>query len=66
MAWGEAKSPNCKGFTPEEFQKIDFSKLDLSEFYGDLESKIKTTIDAKVGVTIQQKMSSFGINTHGN
>lgn len=66
MAWGEAKSPNCKGFIPEEFQKIDFSKLDLSEFYGDLESKIKTTFDAKVGVTIQQKMSSFGINTHGN
>jgi len=66
MPWGEAKSPNCKGFTPEEFQKIDFSKLDLSEFYGDLESKIKTTFDAKVGVTIQQKMSSFGINSNGN
>lgn len=66
IAWGGAKAPNCKGFTPEEFQKIDFSKLDLSEFYGDLESKIKTTFDAKVGTTIQQKVSSFGVNINGN
>lgn len=66
IAWGGAKAPNCKGFTPEEFQKIDFSKLDLSEFYGDLESKIKTTFDAKVGATIQQKVSSFGVNINGN
>lgn len=66
IAWGGAKAPNCKGFTPEEFQKIDFSKLDLSEFYGDLEAKIKTTFDAKVGTTIQQKVSSFGVNINGN
>jgi len=35
--WGNAKSPQCKGFTPEEFQKLDFSKLDLSEFFGDIQ-----------------------------
>ena len=48
------------------FQKIDFSKLDLFEFYGDLESKIKTTFDTKVGATISQKVSSFGVNINGN
>lgn len=32
IAWGEPKSPNCRGFTPEEFQKIDFSKIDFSEW----------------------------------
>jgi len=66
IEWGGAKAPNCKGFTPEEFQKIDFSKLDLSEFYGDLESKITSTFDAKVGSTIQQKIQSFGVNISGN
>jgi len=66
IAWDGAKAPNCKGFTPEEFQKIDFSKLDLFEFYGDLESKIKTTFDTKVGATISQKVSSFGVNINGN
>lgn len=65
IEWGSPKAPNCRGFTPEEFQKIDFSKLDLSEFYGDLQSKIQTTIDAKIGTTIQQKVQSFGVNVSG-
>lgn len=30
--WGSPKSPNCRGFTPEEFQLLDFSKIDLSEY----------------------------------
>jgi len=30
--FGTAKSPNCRGFTPEEFQKLDFSKIDFSEW----------------------------------
>ncbi len=34
--WGTARSPNCEGFTPEEFQMLDFSQIDLSEFFGDL------------------------------
>jgi len=33
-AWGTAKHPYCRGFTPEEFQSIDFSKVDLTEYYG--------------------------------
>jgi conjugal transfer mating pair stabilization protein TraN len=32
-AWGPAKRPNCRGFTPEEFQSLDFSKIDMSEYY---------------------------------
>ena len=28
--WGSGNSPQCRGFTPEEFQKLDFSKIDLS------------------------------------
>ncbi len=34
--WGSAGSPNCVGFTPEEFQMLDFSQIDLSEMFGDL------------------------------
>lgn len=29
LSWGSAESPNCRGFTPEEFQKLDFSKINL-------------------------------------
>jgi conjugal transfer mating pair stabilization protein TraN len=33
-AWGTEKpaGPNCRGFTSAEFQMLDFSKIDLSEY----------------------------------
>ncbi len=34
--WGTAEDPNCRGFTPEEFQQLDFSKIDLTEYFGDI------------------------------
>ena len=35
LAWGSAKRPVCRGFTPEELQQIDFGKIDFSEFFAD-------------------------------
>ncbi|MGE4266357.1 MAG: conjugal transfer protein TraN [Deferribacterales bacterium] len=32
IGWGSAKAPNCRGFTPEEFQKLDFSKISFDEW----------------------------------
>ncbi len=35
--WGGApENPDCSGFTATELEKLDFSKMDLSEFYADL------------------------------
>jgi len=34
--WGSAEAPNCEGLTPEEFQMLDFSRIDLSGMFGDL------------------------------
>jgi conjugal transfer mating pair stabilization protein TraN len=65
IQWGEPKAPNCKGFTPEEFQKLDFSKMDMSEFYADIQDSISQKIDANIGTTIQQKVNSFGSNLGG-
>lgn len=42
--WGTAESPNCRGFTPDEFQMLDFSKIDLSEYFGDIAAKATSTI----------------------
>lgn len=36
MGWGDGKSPNCRGFQPDEFAKIDFSKIDFSAYADDL------------------------------
>ena len=34
--WGTTEAPNCRGFTPEEFQAIDFSQIDFTTYYNDL------------------------------
>jgi len=36
LGWGSAEQPLCRGFTIDEIQRIDFSKLDLSEVFEDL------------------------------
>lgn len=38
-AWGPPESPDCRGFKPEEFQSLDFSRIDLAEYYDDLVHK---------------------------
>lgn len=42
--WGSSKKPMCRGFTPEEFQALDFSKIDLSEYYADIEARAQSDI----------------------
>ena len=56
--WGTADEPYCRGFRPEEFQMIDFSRIDFSEYVTqysdtllnrmpkntDLEQKMKTKV----------------------
>lgn len=33
--FGSKTNPNCRGFTIEEFQALDFSKIDMSSYYAD-------------------------------
>ncbi|MDB5575723.1 MAG: conjugal transfer protein TraN [Bradyrhizobium sp.] len=44
IGWGPVKHPMCRGFTPEEFQALDFSKIDFSEYYADIEARAQTEI----------------------
>ncbi|MBA4092419.1 MAG: conjugal transfer protein TraN [Sphingobium sp.] len=44
--WGEVKSPNCRGFTPQEFQALDFSRMDLSEYYSEIEARTADLIQS--------------------
>ena len=36
IGWGNSKNPDCRGFTMEEFGKIDFGRIDLSEWIASL------------------------------
>jgi conjugal transfer mating pair stabilization protein TraN len=51
--WGTPKSPNCRGFTPEEFQALDFSKIDLSEYLNDMVQQSQQQIQQ-----LQQNLSN--------
>ncbi len=44
--WRTPPAPNCSGFLPEDLQMIDFSQIDLSEFFGDITTKTQTGIES--------------------
>jgi conjugal transfer mating pair stabilization protein TraN len=55
VEWGAPDRPNCRGFTPEEFQKLDFSRIDLSEFA----DTIVDSVDASaLADTLKQRINS--------
>lgn len=43
ISFGSGSDADCRGFTIEEIQKIDFSKIDFSEFIEDLKIKFMPT-----------------------
>jgi len=53
--WGAPEGPHCRGFIPEEFQMLDFSRIDLSEWYGD----IVPTAQGQVKNNMQQSVQRF-------
>lgn len=63
--WGTAKTPDCSGFTVDQFQQLDLSNVDFSDFYKD---KLKDFTSPDPGATttrIQQSISNF-YNVGGN
>ncbi|MBA2934603.1 conjugal transfer protein TraN [Sphingomonas sp. CGMCC 1.13654] len=55
IGWGPVKHPDCRGFTAEEFQALDFSRMDLSEYYSDIESKSASQIQ----VDMKDKINAY-------
>jgi len=55
--WGSAKRPNCRGFTPEEFQAIDFARIDFSEYVEDIQRNIRQNIEPQMMEIFQKSIS---------
>jgi len=53
--WGSGEGPNCRGFTAAEFQMLDFSRIDLSEYFGD----IQTSAQSEIVGTAQDRVQQF-------
>jgi len=53
---------NCRGFTPAEFQMLDFSKMDLSEYFTEITAKVQSQLEQTVGDRIQDYYTTIQEN----
>jgi conjugal transfer mating pair stabilization protein TraN len=58
-AWGVPEQPNCRGFTPDEFQALDFSRIDLSEYFTDVQKDLATKIDGSQQTIMQNIQNKY-------
>ena len=58
--WGAPDNPICRGFKPEEFQALDFSQIDLSEYYADIAGAANTiNINTTISDNITEKTNAI-------
>ena len=55
LGWGEPETPDCSGFTPSEFQALDFGSMDLSEYY----SHLQTRTQGQMEVMMQESVDDY-------
>ena len=48
ISWGNYNNPNCEGLTLEQFEKVDFNKIDLSPYFDDVMEKASNEMNSKM------------------
>ena len=56
---GSAEHSNCRGISVDEIKKMDFSKMDLSNIYGDIDSKLNFPDSGKTQGDINKRIHDF-------
>jgi conjugal transfer mating pair stabilization protein TraN len=64
LDFGSPQSPNCTGFTVDQFSKLDLSKMDFAEVFADFTSAVSLPASLQTSAQIQQKVQSY-YQTHG-
>ncbi len=59
LSWGSSSAPDCRGFKPEEFQKLDMSKMDFSSAFKDI--KVNAQNITTVTTNLQNKMNNIQV-----
>lgn len=54
--FGTVEEPNCRGFTMEEFQSLDFSKIDLTEYTDELRTRNQQLIEEDMRENAEQRL----------
>ncbi|WP_080034391.1 conjugal transfer protein TraN [Pseudomonas syringae] len=60
--WGTPENPSCGGFSVDEFQRVDFSKLDLTEFIDDVMAATELPDVSKVQQAMTDKLKNVTTN----
>jgi hypothetical protein len=55
LGWGSPAAPDCNGLTPEQLSRIDFSRIDFSEFYDDFKTQLQAK-DASDGKSTIERL----------
>lgn len=55
--FGSGKSPNCRGITVDELQKIDFDRINFSDFYEDLMNSQKIPNTATMTKLVKDRIA---------
>ncbi|RME84472.1 MAG: conjugal transfer protein TraN [Zetaproteobacteria bacterium] len=59
IGWGAPPNPNCRGLTPSELQRLDFSRMDLSEFHADILAQMKTLQAGRLKRRISNRIQNY-------
>lgn len=58
--FGNAKHPNCRGISPEELQKIDFSRINFTpSIFNEIRKKMKSVNESEMQKLIEQHVKQF-------
>lgn len=59
LGWNKPKLETCRGFTIDEFSRLDLSKMDFSEVYAEFEDAAKLPEELSTVTALQQKIADF-------
>jgi hypothetical protein len=61
VSWGSVSSPNCTGFTPTQFQELNFANMNLSEYIAVIKSQVSNTLTTSaISTQIANTTKSIG------
>ena len=57
--WGPVRTPDCSGFTADEFSRLDLSTMDFAEIYQDFVTAARLPYEAATMADIQARIRAY-------
>jgi conjugal transfer mating pair stabilization protein TraN len=63
IGWGSGESPDCRGLTPAEMEKLQFDKMDLGEISADIASQAIAPNQSYIQDKVKNVVEGYGQKT---